>query len=308
MSGFAGVPWGATTDSARAVLGEPDSLSARGDTTSWHWRREFASMPAEMWLSFTPGNGLHSGGYTIQDVQCGADFTRVSEVVRAAHPELAEGGTISQSPLTRSTDRDSVCASGHSLHTQLYLDPEGRGGVAVLLVQTPGKRVSLVVAYAASLPSRRVAPPAGGVHSRADGVEITLMPGFPALRELSGRRFVTLSSDREVRLTTYEAHRRSERRSAEWRLSFMDSVVQGFTGEGTSMGTVRIGEQLLYVDFRMSAEREGDLIRIGRIYATREGPFRMFAVMYAQPDSPDADVESAVTRLLDSVRLAAPAP
>jgi hypothetical protein len=138
------------------------------------------------------------------------------------------------------------------------------------------------------------------------------MPGFPALREVSGgsgsRRFVTLSSDREVRLITYEADPGSERWSADRRLSFMDGLVQNFTARGDSMGTVQTGEQLLYVDFRIRAERGDDMVRIGRVYGTREGPFRTFTVMYSQHDTPDAVVESAVTRMLDSVLLAAPAP
>lgn len=311
VSGFAGVPWGATAESARAVLGAPDSLSTRGDTTSWHYGREFAGMPAAMWLSFTPRDGATSGGYIIRDVQCGADFVRVNQAVRAAHPGLvADGEAISRSPRTSSTDRDSVCASGHSLHSQTYRDPEGPGAVGVLSNQAPEQPTTVVVIYAPSLASRRAS--AGGVDSRADGVEITLVPGFPALREVSSRsgsrRFATLSSDREVRLITYEANADSERWSADRRLSFMDALVQNFTARGDSTGTVQTGERLLYVDFRMRPERDDDMVRIGRVYGTREGPFRMFTVTYAQPDSPDAAAESAVTRMLDSVRLAPPAP
>lgn len=309
VRGFAGVPWGATPDSARPVLGEPDSLSSRGDTTSWYYRREFAGMPAKMWLSFTPGDGAHSGGYIIHDPRCGTDFARADEAVLAAHPGLvAAGAPISRSPRTRSTNPDSICASGHSVQAQAYYDPEGPGSVAVLYNQDPEQRSSLVVVYVAAL-ARRQQAPAGGVPSRADGVEITLMPGFPALRELSRRSgsrwFATLSSDREVRLIAYEAVRGSERWSADRRLSFMDTLVQNFTASGTSMGTVQTGEQLLHVDFR---QRDGDMVRIGRFYGTREGPFRSFTLMYAQPGSPDAAVESAVARMLDSMRLAAPAP
>jgi hypothetical protein len=263
VSGFAGVSWGATADSARTVLGAPDSLSVSGDTTSWHYRREFAGMPAEMWLSFTPRDGAKSGGYIIRDVQCGADFDRVNEVVRAAHPGLvAMGGTVRGSPLTRSTDRDSICATGDSFHTQLYLDPGGTGGVAVFSPQAPEQRPLLVVVYSASLPSRRQSAVAG-VTSRADGVELSLVPGFPALREVDrrpgSRWFVTLSSGGEVRLMTFETQPWSEGWSADRRRSFMDTLVQSFAREGTSMGTVEAGEQLLYVDFRTRAERDGQV-------------------------------------------------
>lgn len=312
VTGFAGVPWGTTADSARTVLGAPDSLSVSGDTTSWYYRREFAGMPAKMWLRFTPRGGAETGGYSIQDVQCEADFDRVNEIVRAAHPELVpEGGAVRLSPRTRSTDRDSVCASGHSLHTQIYRDPEGTGGAAVFLNQAPEQRTSLVVIYAASLPSRRRSAVAG-VDSRADGVGISLMPGFPALREV-GRRpgsrwFVTLSSGGEVRLMTYETEPRSQGWSDDRRRSFLDTLVQGFARDGTSVGTVQAGEQLLYVDFRTHAEGDGGSATIGRVYGTREGPFRMFTVMYTPPESPDPGVEPAVARMLDSVRLAAPAP
>lgn len=73
-------------------------------------------------------------------------------------------------------------------------------------------------------------------------------------------------------------------------------------------GTVEAGEQLLCVDFRTRADRDGGSAAIGRFYATREGPFRTFTVMYTPSDSSDAGVEPAVARMLDSVRLAAPAP
>jgi hypothetical protein len=240
VSGFAGVSWGATADSARTVLGAPDSLSVNGDTTSWHYRREFAGMPAEMWVRFTAQDGAQSGGYIIRDVQCGA-FARANEVVQAAHPALlASSATISHSPRTRSTDRDSVCASGHSSHSHIYLDPGGTGGVAVFFNQAPEQRTSLVVVYTASLPSRRKSAGAG-VDSRADGVEISLMPGFPALREVSrrpgARWFVTLISGREVRLMTYEAVPGSEGWSADRRLSFMDGLVNGY---GTNRGAAAV--------------------------------------------------------------------
>ncbi|HST59658.1 MAG TPA: hypothetical protein VLK84_13230 [Longimicrobium sp.] len=311
VSGFSGVSWGATADSARTVLGAPDSLSVKGDITSWHYRREFAGMPAEMWLSFTPRDGAQSGGYIIRDVQCGADFDRVNEVVRAAHPGLvANGGAVRGSRRTRSTDRDSVCATGDSFHAHLYHDPGGTGGVAVFSTPAPEQRTSLFVVYSASLRSRESA--VAGVDSRADGVEISLMPGFPALREV-GRRpgsrwFATLSSGGEVRLMTYQTQPGSEGWSADRRRSFMDTLVQSFTRSGTSMGTVEAGEQLLYVDFRTHADRDGGRAAIGRAYATREGPFRTFIVMYTPSDPPDAVVETAVARMLDSVRLASPAP
>lgn len=312
VSGLGSVSWGTTPDSARTVLGAPDSLSVSGDTTSWYYRREFAGMPAKMWLSFTLRDGAHAGGYIIPDARCGLDVARANEAVLAAHPGLVVAGPpVGGSVRTRSADPDSICSSGHSLHTQVYHDPEGPGMVAVMYNQAPEQRTSLVVVYAASLPSRRASAVAG-VESRADGVEISLMPGFPALREV-GRRpgsrwFVTLSSGGEVRLMTYETQPNSQRWSADRRRSLMDTLVQSFARDGTSVGTVEAGEQLLYADFRMSAEREGDLVPIGRIYATREGPFRMFTVMYTPPDSPDAGVEPAVAQMLDSVRLAAPAP
>jgi hypothetical protein len=315
LTGFAGVPWGASQDAVRSALGVPDSVTTQGDTTSLRYlRREFAGMQAaEMWASVTPSQGLVAGGYSISQPQCGTTFNRVRDELATAFPRLVPvGRPMYFSARTRSTNADTVCASGSFSENQLFRDPDGAGMVMVSSAAMQGPPSYLVVIFTSAYRGRAL-PGDGTRGSRKfseAGVEMTVMPGFAVPRQVqagSGRRL--FSSDNgaaSIRVSAFDAVPRSERWSPGQRLQYLQELLDGLARNPDGWrGEVQTSEALIYADVRFTNEGGTRPAAVGgRVYATRTGPFRTLLVAYTEPSPPQSGVDQALAEMLDSVHLA----
>jgi hypothetical protein len=315
VTGFAGVPWGTPLDGVRAALGVPDSASTRGDTASLRYlQRDFAGMRVELWASATPAEGLVMGGYSMPSPQCGTTFDRVRNELLAAHPRLVPVGIpLYLSSASRSTNRDTVCASGTFSESQLFRDPDGPGVVMELSAAPPGKPSYLAVVVVGAYRGRTPLPGDGSRGSatfRDAGVEMTVMPGFSLPREVtsgSGRRFFAAQRGAaSIRLSIFDPQPRSERWPSERRLQSLRELVEGLAGQHDDgwHGEVQTRGELAYGDVRFTVATEAGPSAVrGRVYASLTGPFRPLLVVYSEPGSPRPELDQAVAEMLDSVRL-----
>jgi len=278
LTGFTGVPWGASLESARTALGTPDSVGTRADTTDLTYRRrDFMGMPATMWVRATSGEGVISGGYYVQAPQC-ATFTRVGKEILAASPRLVPMIEPSlRSPTTRSTDPDSVCASGHFSGTQVFRDPEGPGKLTVLSTGTPEDFPPMVVMYFA-VRHLNESPSAGDPPSERAGLiraGVTAAPpaGFPLFRryvsEQHFRGYVSRSGTRTIVIAVFDA--RDEAAPREGILDFVEGILHG-AAVGQPLVETRDDATHLVRAARMEIERDGQRARaVSRFYVPLAG-------------------------------------
>jgi hypothetical protein len=297
LTGFAGVRWGTSQDSARTVLGAPDSVASRGDTTVLRYLgRGYAGMPGDFWLNLTPGGGVVSGGYAYGNPGCGTSLTRLTDAVTAVYPQLVPLGRPAYASTPPSANRDSVCANASFTELQFLDDPAGPGLVMAMRGKTPGHPPYLIAIFIGDYRGPRPEAPPGSESSRAArtfstaGVELTMMPGFPLPREVgrpSGHRlFASQSLGASIALLDDMAKRGGGRR-----------------------GPAQVREGVAYGDaaWTLPGDSLGKAVR-GRLYITLAGVFHPVMLSYTEPDPPQASVDQAVMEMFDSLRLTGAGP
>jgi hypothetical protein len=317
LTGFAGVRWGASLDSARTVLGTPDSVATRGDTTVLrYFHRSFAGMPGDLWLNLTRGAGVVSGGYAMANPGCGTSLTRLTDAVTAAYPQLvAPGRPAYMSNAPPSANRDSVCANATFTELQFLEDPAGPGLVMAMRGATPGRPPYLIAIFIGEYRGRRPGAPPPSDSSRAArtfgtaGVELTMMPGFPLPREVRrppGHRLLASQYlGASIALTIFDPVREQQRWSSERRLRYLEALLDDMEKRGGGRrGRVQIRDGVAYGDAAWAVE--GDSLRRavrGRVYVALAGVFHTVMLSYTEPDPPQANVDQLLMEMLDSVRL-----
>jgi len=322
LTGFAEVRWGASLDSARTVLGAPDSVFTRGDTTVLrYFRRSYAGMPGDFWLNFARGGGLVSGGYAFANPGCGTSLTRLTDAILLTHPQLVPLGPANYVPsASPAADRDSICAHATFTETQLLADPAGPGVVLAMRGATPGHLPYLVAIFVSDYRGPRPVAGLGLDSARAArtfsvaGVEMTVMPGFAVLREIrrppGHRLFASQSLGANISLTVFDPARAQQRWSSEQRLRYLEALLDDMVKRGGGRrGPVQVREGLAYGDaaWTIPGDSLGKAVR-GRVYVALAGVFYPVMLSYTEPDPPQASVEQAVTEMFDSLRLTGAGP
>jgi hypothetical protein len=321
LTGFAGVRWGTSLDSARTVLGAPDSVASRGDTTVLRYLgRGYAGMPGDFWLNLTPGGGVVSGGYAYGNPGCGTSLTRLTDAVTAVYPQLVPLGRPAYASTPPSANRDSVCANASFTELQFLGDPAGPGLVMAMRGKTPGHPPYLIAIFIGDYRGPRPEAPPGSESSRAArtfstaGVELTMMPGFPLPREVgrpSGHRlFASQSLGASIALTVFDPARAQQRWSSEQRLRYLEALLDDMAKRGGGRrGPVQVREGVAYGDaaWTLPGDSLGKAVR-GRLYITLAGVFHPVMLSYTEPDPPQASVDQAVMEMFDSLRLTGAAP
>jgi hypothetical protein len=321
LTSFAGLRWGASPDSARAVLGTPDSVETLGDTTVLrYFGRGFGGMPGDLWLNLARTEGLVSGGFAMANPGCGTSLTRMTDAVSATYPQLVAPGPPAYASTPPSANRDSVCEHATFTELQFLEDPTGPGLVMAMRGRRPDHAPYLLAIFIGEYRGVRPGAAPGSESARAartfstTGVELTVMPGFPLPREVRrapGQRFfATYYLRGSIALTIFDPAREQQRWSSERRLRYLEERLGDIEKlHGGRRGQVQTRDGVAYGDAAWAIEGDslGRTVR-GRLYVALAGPLYTVLLAYMAPDPPEANVDQALTEMLDSVRLPGAAP
>jgi hypothetical protein len=155
LTGFQGVPWGASADAVVASLGRPWQRVPRpaGDTYLEYGAEMLGGLAAERSLLVDPDSGLIQGGYLVRirrfGASCEAAFDSVAAALLRRHP------TLQPRRERHHTGTGAFCESVLAGHADAYVRLDDPANGAMMLAALERGRDFMRVTYASPLAVRR---------------------------------------------------------------------------------------------------------------------------------------------------------